>query len=108
MKVSDLKTWDVADFLNTPEMQAEYIAAAFEEGTPEEIRDAIKAVARARGMKETAKASGITREGLYKALGENGNPEFTTVLAILRGMGIPLSVKLPAKKRATKKRAKAA
>lgn len=108
VKVKDLPIFDVAEVLDTPQMQAEYLAVALEEGTPEEIRNAIKAVARARGMTDTAKAAGITREGLYKALGDNGNPEFATVLAILRGMGVTLTAKDMPKKRSAKKRAKAA
>lgn len=108
VKVKDLPVFDAAEYLHTPEMQAEYLAVALEEGTPEDIRNAIMTVARARGMTETAKAAGISREGLYKALGETGNPEFGTVLSILRGMGITLTAKEPAKKRSAKRKAKAA
>lgn len=108
VKVKDLAIFDAAEYLHTPEMQAEYLSAALEEGTPDQIRKAIKTVARARGMVDTAKAAGITREGLYKALGDSGNPEFATVLAILRGMGVTLTAKDLPKKRSAKKRAKAA
>ena len=79
-----------------------------EDGSPEEIRDALNVVARAGGMSETAKAAGITREGLYKALGGSGNPEFGTVLAIVRAMGLKLSAHTAAKTRPPRKRTKAA
>jgi probable addiction module antidote protein len=93
VKLNDLPEFDAAEHLDTPEAQAEYISAALEDGDPAEIRDAIRTVARSRGMSETAKAAGISREGLYKALGETGNPEFGTVLAILRGLGIQLAAR---------------
>ncbi|WP_245332047.1 addiction module antidote protein [Bradyrhizobium sp. NAS80.1] len=59
-------------------------------------------------MTEMAEAAGITREALYKALGEKGNPEFSTVLAIMRAMGMKLTASIAAKKRPPRKRAKAA
>jgi probable addiction module antidote protein len=108
VKVKDLQKFDPAEYLDTPEAQAEFIAAVMEDGSPDEIRDAIKVVARARGMSETAKAAGITREGLYKALGDKGNPEFGTVLAIMRGLGMKLSASATPAKPSKRKRAKAA
>lgn len=100
-KIEDLPRWDIAEVLNTPERQAAYIRIALEEGSPEEIKDALNAVARARGMTETAKAAGITREGLYKALGEAGNPEFGTVLRIIRALGLQLTARRPTRRRAS-------
>jgi probable addiction module antidote protein len=88
-----LKTtrFDAADYLTTREAQAEYITAAYETGDPEFIRDAYKIVARARGMSKVAAEAGLSRESLYKALGESGNPEFGTIMRINRALGIMLS-----------------
>ncbi|MGY3616087.1 addiction module antidote protein [Bradyrhizobium sp. USDA 10063] len=108
VRVKDLKKFDPAEYLATPEAQAEYIAAVLEDGSPDEIREAIKTVARARGMAEIARAAGITREGLYKALGDSGNPEFSTVLSIMRAMGMKLTASAATKKQPPRKRARAA
>ena len=111
MKISELKIWDAADYLTTPELQAEYLRIVMADGDATEIRNAINAVARARGMAAVAKAAKITREGLYRALGDNGNPEFATVLKVLAAFGLRLDVQAiaPAKRqRAARKKAKAA
>lgn len=101
MKISELEKWDAADYLTTPERQAEYLSIVMAAGDAMDIRDAINAVARARGMASVAKAAKITREGLYRALGDNGNPEFATVLKILGALGLRLDVQAaaPAKRR---------
>lgn len=83
--------FDAADYLRTREAQVEYIAAAYETGDLEFIRDAYNIVARARGMARIAEETGLSRESLYKALGEKGNPEFGTVMKINRALGITLS-----------------
>jgi len=86
--------FDVTEFLGTREAQVEYITAAYETGDPEFIRDAYNIVARARGMSRIAEETGLSRESLYKALGEKGNPEFGTVMKINRALGITLSAHL--------------
>ena len=97
--------FDAAEYLDTPERQAAYITAALETGDPEFVRDALGVVARARGMAEIAKAADLNRESLYKALGETGNPEFSTVMRVLQALGLTLSARPVApQKRAPKKR----
>ncbi len=91
MKVSKLKKFDAAEHLRTPESRAEYLNIVLADGDPTEVRDALNHVARAQGMSAVAKAAGVTREGLYKTLGENGNPEFATVLRVIGAMGIRLT-----------------
>lgn len=91
MKVSKLKKFDAAEYLGTAEAQAEYLSIVLADGDPDEVRDALNLVARAQGMADIAKTAGISREGLYKALGENGNPEFATVLRVIQAMGIRLT-----------------
>lgn len=82
MKVSKLKKFAAAKHLRTSADRAEYLNIVLADGNPAEVRDALDLVARAQGMSQVAKAAGVTREGLYKTLGENGNPEFATVLRI--------------------------
>jgi probable addiction module antidote protein len=95
--------FDAAEHLNTKERQAAYITAALETGDPEFVRDAIGIVARARGMAAIAKEADLNRESLYKALGASGNPEFGTMLRVLKALGLTLSVHpVRAKKRIPK------
>ena len=96
--------FDVADYLDSEERQASYIAAALETGDADFVRDALGIVARARGMAGVAKSAGLSRESLYKALGESGNPEFATVMRVVRAMGLTLSARTAAPTRSRKKR----
>jgi probable addiction module antidote protein len=91
MKVSKLRKFDAAEHLRTPAARAEYLNIVLADGDPAEVRDALNLVARAQGMSQVAKAAGLTSEGLYKTLGENGNPKFATVLRIIAAMGIRLT-----------------
>ena len=85
-----LTEFDMAEYLDTEELQQGYLDYNAKEGTPEDLLYAIKTVARARGMTKTAKEAGITRDGLYKALSPEGNPAFSTVWNILRSLGYTL------------------
>jgi len=85
--------FDAAEYLTTPEAQAEFITAALETGDAAYVRDAVGVVARARGMAEIAKAAGLNRESLYRALGSAGNPEFSTMLRVLDALGIALTAR---------------
>ena len=96
--------FDAADYLNTEERQAAYISAALETGDADFVRDALGLVARARGMGEIAKIAGLNRESLYKALGETGNPKFSTVMRIIRALGLTLSARPAAMGRTSKRR----
>ena len=84
--------WDVTEHLDSDEAIAAYLDAVFEDGDPTLIKAAIGDVARARGMTEIASKVGITRAGLYKALADSGNPSFTTVAAVMKALGVRLSV----------------
>jgi probable addiction module antidote protein len=85
--------FDAADYLDSEERQIAYITAALEDGDADFVRDALGVVARARGMSEIAKNAGLNRESLYKALGQSGNPEFATVMRIVRALGLTLSAR---------------
>ena len=84
------KRWDVVDYLKTDEDIVAYLEAALEDGTPELVTAALGDIARARGMARLARETGLGRESLYKALSAEGNPEFATVLKVLKALGIRL------------------
>ncbi|CAN7398129.1 putative addiction module antidote protein [Phyllobacterium sp. LjRoot231] len=88
-----LKTtkWDSADYLGSPEAIAAYLEAAFEDGDPKVITHALGTVARAKGMTELARNTGVTREALYKALSEKGDPRLTTLLSVMKALGLKLT-----------------
>lgn len=92
MKKEKLKTtkWDVVDYLKTDEDMADYLEAAMEDGDPAIIATAIGNIARAKGMTQVARKAGIGRVSLYKALSPDGNPEFATVLKVVRALGLRL------------------
>jgi probable addiction module antidote protein len=73
-----------------------YFEACFEEdpGDGSLIRAALGDIARARGMTQLAHDTGLTREGLYKALSAEGNPEFTTIMKVIKALGLKLHVDL--------------
>lgn len=93
MMAIDTKPFDSADFLGTPEDIAAYIDAWLEDGSPEEIREALSTVTRSKGMTAIAEASGLKRESLYKALSSKGNPTLDTLHKLLEALGLRLSVR---------------
>lgn len=86
--------WDSADYLKTEEDINDYFDICVEEdpGDGSLIRHALGAIARARGMTQLAKDSGLAREGLYKALSADGNPEFATIMKVIKALGLKLHV----------------
>ena len=90
----DTMRWDVQDALSTPEDCAAFIEATVEEAAddPAFFALVLGEVARARGMAQTARDIGMTREGLYKALSAQGNPSFATVTKVLGALGLRLHV----------------
>jgi probable addiction module antidote protein len=100
--------FDASGLLDTPARRAAYLSAAFETGDPEEIRDALGIVARARGLTEVARAANLSRTSLYKTLGGSGNPEFGTVVRVLASLGIRLTATPVVRARKSARRASAA
>lgn len=84
--------WDPVDELKTEEDMAHYLDAclADDPGDGSLIRAALNDISRARGMSQLARDTGISREGLYRALGTDGNPEFTTILKVIKALGLRL------------------
>jgi probable addiction module antidote protein len=90
MKLDDLPEFDIADYLQTKEAVAEYLSLVLQDGDTDELLRAIGHVARAKGMASIAKATGLGRESLYKALVPNAKPRFETIVAVLKALDIEL------------------
>ncbi len=88
----ETKPWDAAEALNSPADIAAYLDAYLEDGTPEELLRAINTIARSRGMSELARQTGISRETLYRAFSDTGNPTLDTLLRVLKALGVRLAV----------------
>jgi probable addiction module antidote protein len=84
--------FDTADYLDNEVTIAEYLNAALDDPNPEMLLLAVKNIARAKGMTELAKSTGLGRESLYKALSEGAKPRYDTVLKVMRGLGVKLHV----------------
>ena len=85
-----LKAWDSAEHLKTEDEMALYLEACLEEGDPALIAHALGVIAKARGMSQLARDTGLSRESLYKALSGEGNPEFATVMKVVKALGLRL------------------
>ena len=92
--MSKIKTrpFDMANYLNSDEDIAEYLLQALEDGDAALLAAALGDVARAGNMAQLARDTGLTREGLYKALSGEGNPSLSTVMKVMKAMGLKLSV----------------
>jgi probable addiction module antidote protein len=88
----DTRIWDAAEHLETDEDIAAYLDAALEEGDAALVVAVLGDIARARGMTQLAREAGVGRESLYKALSATGNPEFATVMKVVRALGLRLQV----------------
>lgn len=89
-KVSDLAKFDAAPYLDSEETIAAYLTDILEAGDSALLAAALGDIARARGMTEIAKASGIAREALYKALRADAQPRFDTISKVCAALGVRL------------------
>src|SRR4051812_29586735 len=100
--------FDPAEHLAHPDDQAELLNDALDTGNAVYIANALGTIARARGMSEVARGAGVTREALYKAFSDKGDPRLSTLLGVLKTLDLKLSAR-PAKgvrrRRATRKTA---
>ena len=90
MAKTKTRLWDAAEHLKSDEDMAAYLEAALEEGDPALVSAALGDIARAKGMTDIARETGLGRESLYKALSPEGNPEFSTVLKVVKALGLQL------------------
>ena len=88
----ETREFDVQNYLKTPEQRAAYIEAALEENDPAFLAKALGDVARAQGMTQVAKDAGVTREALYRALSETGDPRLSTFMGVLNSLGLKLRI----------------
>jgi probable addiction module antidote protein len=91
MKSPKTRPFDPAKYLDNDDAIAAYLTDALETGDPAFVSDALGVVARARGMSEIARAAGMSRESLYRALSADGNPKFDTVLRVIHALGLRFS-----------------
>jgi probable addiction module antidote protein len=91
-----ISPWDVAEHLRTPEEMAAYLEACIEEadGDATFIAKALGDIARAQGMTQVARDSGLSRESLYKALSGERSPSFDTILKVVSALGLKLSARV--------------
>ena len=92
MARTQTQPWDPAEHLETEEDMAAYLNVALEEGDLALILATLGDIARAQRMAVVAQETGLGRESLYKSLSANGNPEFATVLKVVRALGLRLQV----------------
>ena len=89
-KTTKTRRWDAAEHLETEEDMVAYLEAALEEGDAALVAAALGDIARAKGMSEISRQTGLGRESLYKALSPEGNPELGTILKVVRSLGLSL------------------
>jgi probable addiction module antidote protein len=92
-RIPDLPEFDVTEHLEDDQAIAEYLTIVLEEDDPALLAAAMGDIARARGMTEIAKASGIAREALYKALRVDAQPRFDTINRVCHALGVKLVAK---------------
>ena len=88
MTTTKTRSWDIVESLDSEGRIAAYLEAALEENDAALIAAALGDIARAKGMTEIARQTGLGRESLYKALSPEGNPAFSTVLRVIRALGL--------------------
>jgi len=89
-RTADLPDFDITEYLEDDQAIAEYLTIVLEDDDPALLAAALGDIARARGMTEIAKASGLTREALYRALRENAQPRFDTINRVCHALGVKL------------------
>ena len=85
-----------AQYLTSPEAQTDLLTDALASGDASYVADPLGVIARARGMSEIARGAGITREAPYRSLNEDGDPRLTTLLGVLRALGVRLTAEVTA------------
>jgi len=93
MSTITIRNFDPANYLANDEVIVEYLKATAEDPNPEVFLGALGDVARAKGMSEIAKKTGLGRESLYKALRPGAHPRYETVKAVLKAVGVEMTFK---------------
>ena len=90
MSKTKTKLWDPSEHLASEEDMAAYLEAALQEGDAALIAAALGDIAKAKGMSQIARETGLGRESLYKSLSAEGNPEFDTIMKVIKSLGLQL------------------
>lgn len=90
--MTKLTTFDVSQYLDSKEMIAEYLSQVLQDGDMNEVLEAIGNIAKAKGMSQIAKDTGLGRESLYKTFSADAKPRFETVMKVLDSFGVKLQV----------------
>ena len=87
---NQLTTFDIAQYLDSPEAIAEYLTQVLADGNSDEFLEAIGYIAKAKGMTQISKDTGLGRESLYKTFAEGSKPRFETVMKVMNTFGVKL------------------
>jgi probable addiction module antidote protein len=90
--MNDIAPFDASEYLDNEELMAEYLATCLEDPNPDVFLSALADAAKAKGMTEIARASGLGRESLYKALSRGAHPRHETICKIVHALGLKLTV----------------
>jgi probable addiction module antidote protein len=93
-KTVETRTWDASEQLKSEEDMAAYLDAALKDGDATLVVVVLGDIARAKGMSQIAREAGLGRESLYKAFSTTGNPEFATILKVVRALGLQFRVQV--------------
>ena len=88
--MTKLTTFDVSEYLDSKEMIAEYLSQILQDGDMNELLEAIGNIAKAKGMSQIAKDTGLGRESLYKTFSADSKPRFETIMKVLDSFGVKL------------------
>ena len=88
--MTKLTTFDVSQYLDSKEMIAEYLSQVLQDGDMNEVLEAIGNIAKAKGMSQIAKDTGLGRESLYKTFSADSKPRFETIMKVLDSFGVKL------------------
>ena len=91
--MTEIRAWDPAEYLGTPEEKIAHLNVALEDGDPVMFQVALGDVVRSRGMAAIAREAGVGRDSLYESLFEDGNSSWLTVMKVLRAFGLQMEVK---------------
>ena len=90
-KISELKRFDITDYLDSEESIAEYLSVVLEENDADAFIEALGTIARARSMSKISELTGLTRESLYKALRSDAKPRYETISKVVGALGLKLA-----------------
>ena len=91
--MTNVTSFDISEYLDSPELIAQYLNVTIESGSDELLYKAIGDIAKAKGMSHLAKETGLGRESLYKSLSASGSPKFSTISKIIASLGLEIDFK---------------